>query len=251
MGTRFELALVSCGSPGEPGHLRAVGELAIQEIDDWHRRLTRFSADSWVSHVNRTAATEAALLDDDLWALMRDATLVWRESSGAFDVARGRGPDLVLDDATHTLRFRRPGPALDMGGIGKGHALDCAGACLRRHGVSRAFLQGGTSSALALGYDPDRRPWRVRVDDDVIELVDAAFSVSDTGSQPEAPGGFHIVDSRPPDRYERRARVHRRAVVTGPSARLADAWSTALVVLGAVPSTFPSGYNARFLRSDA
>jgi thiamine biosynthesis lipoprotein len=250
MGTRFELALVSGGSPGEPGHLRAVGELAIQEIEDWHRRLTRFSADSWVAHVNRTAATEAALLDEDLWALMRDATRVWRESSGAFDVARGRGADLVLDAATQTLRFRCRGPALDMGGIGKGHALDCAGACLRRHGVSRAFLQGGTSSALALGYDPDRRPWRVRIDDDAIELLDGAFSVSDTGSQPEAPGGFHIVDSRPPNPHAPRSRVRRRAVVIGPSARLADAWATALVVLGAVPSTFPSGYEARFSRCD-
>lgn len=252
MGTRFEVALVACGVTATPAHLRATGELALDEIEEWHRRLTRFSADSWVSHVNRTAVTEAALLDGDLWTLMRDAALVWQDSGGAFDVARGRGRDLVIDAAARTLRFRRAGPALDLGAIGKGHALDCAAGCLRRHGVTRAFLQGGTSSGLALGYAPDGRPWRVSVGDDVLELVDAAFSLSDDGSQPQAPGGRHISDPRRPDRGGApNRRPRRRVLVTGPSARLADAWSTALVVLGAVPPTFPSGYDARFLRSDS
>lgn len=251
MGTRFELALVAQNAGATLTHLRTVGELAIQEIEEWHRRLTRFSADSWVSHVNRTAATEVAMLDEELWALMRDAMAVWRDSGGAFDVTRGRGRDVVLDANARTLRFRCAGPTLDLGAIGKGHALDCAAACLRRHEVTRAFLQGGTSSGVALGYDPGRRPWRVHVDGDVLELMDAAFSLSDDGSQPEAPGRRHISDPRPDAPRPNRQGPARRVVVTGPSGRLADAWSTALVVLGTVPSTFPSGYDARFLRSDS
>jgi thiamine biosynthesis lipoprotein len=177
---------------------------------------------------------------------------VWRDSGGAFDVARGRGRDLLVDAATRTVRFRRAGPALDMGAIGKGHALDCAARSLRLHGVTRAFLQGGSSSGLGLGYDPDGRPWRVRVGDDVLELMDAAFALSDDGSQPEASGGRHISDPRRPRPGGTPGRLPRRRVlVTGPSARLADAWSTALVVLGRVPSTFPPGYDARFLRSES
>lgn len=252
MGTRFEVALVARGVAASSMHLRAAGELAIDEIEEWHRRLTRFSADSWVSHVNRTAAAEAALLDGDLWTLMQDAVSVWHDSDGAFDVARGRGRDLLVDTAARTLRFRRAGPVLDMGAIGKGHALDCAANSLRRHGVTRAFLQGGSSSGLGLGYDPDGRPWRVRVGDDVLELMDAAFSLSDDGSQPGAPGGRHITDPRRPGTGGAKDRPPRRRVlVTGPSARLADAWSTALVVLGTVPPAFPHGYDARFLRSDS
>jgi thiamine biosynthesis lipoprotein len=252
MGTRFEVALVARGVAATSTHLRAAGELAIAEIEEWHRRLTRFSADSWLSHVNRTAADEAALLDGDLWTLMQDAVSVWRDSGGAFDVARGRGRDLLVDAATRTVRFRRAGPALDMGAIGKGHALDCAARSLRLHGVTRAFLQGGSSSGLGLGYDPDGRPWRVRVGDDVLELMDAAFALSDDGSQPEASGGRHISDPRRPRPGGTPGRLPRRRVlVTGPSARLADAWSTALVVLGRVPSTFPPGYDARFLRSES
>ena len=37
----------------------------------------------------------------------------------------------------------------------------------------------------------------------------------------------------------------RSASVTGPSARLADAWSTAALVLGTVPAELPDGYVAR------
>jgi hypothetical protein len=35
--------------------------------------------------------------------------------------------------------------------------------------------------------------------------------------------------------------------VIGPSARLADAWSTALAVIGTVPAAFPRTYTARWL----
>ena len=59
MGTRFELAIVMDEAQQSEAQLRAIGELALREIDDWYQRLTRFEADSWLSHVNRTAADEA------------------------------------------------------------------------------------------------------------------------------------------------------------------------------------------------
>jgi thiamine biosynthesis lipoprotein len=255
MGTRFELAIVTdeltatdCG---------AVGELALREIEEWHQRLTRFEPDSWLSHVNRTAAREPVRLDDDVFPLFADAVDVWRASGGAFDVTRGDGAALALDRGARTLRFLADGRdrvSLDMGAIGKGHALDCAAARLRSHGVTRALLQGGTSSGVAIGTPPDATAWRIGVAaqapatalDHVLDLVDAAFSVSDEESQTDAPVGRHIVDPRiVPGAAPTRAA--RRVVVTGPSARLADAWSTALAVLGEIPSTFPAGYRARFL----
>jgi thiamine biosynthesis lipoprotein len=141
-----------------------------------------------------------------------------------------------------------------MGAIGKGHALDCAATRLRSLGITSALLQGGTSSGVAVGRPPDASAWRIGISsdaasttvDELLDLVDASFSVSDEASQPDAPFGRHIVDPRvaadvPP------TRAARRVVVTGPRARLADAWSTALAVLGEIPSTFPAGYAARFL----
>jgi len=255
MGTRFELALAVDGRRPAAA-LRAIGELVLQDIEEWHQRLTRFEPDSWLAHVNRTAADSPARLDEDTMALFRDAQHVWRGSGGAFDVTRGDGDGLWLDEPSCTLRFGRPGIAIDLGAIGKGHALDCAAECLRKNGVTSALLQGGTSSGLAIGSAPGARAWRVGVAPvgdstgagDVLELIDASFSMSDSASQPHAPDGRHIEDARASD--ERRSRLPaRRVVVTGPSARLTDAWSTALVVLGEVPLAFPDGdgYVARFL----
>ena len=60
MGTRFELVLLA-----GRGDLRAAGEAAIDEIETWHRRLSRFAPDSLVSHINREAARAPVRLDRD------------------------------------------------------------------------------------------------------------------------------------------------------------------------------------------
>ena len=260
MGTRFELAIVTDGLASVD--CGAVGETALREIEEWHQRLTRFESDSWLSHVNRTAAHEPVRLDDETFSLFADAMTVWRDSNGAFDIARGEGAALALDSHTCTLRFLHDRVSLDMGAIGKGHALDCAATRLRSYGVTRALLQGGTSSGAALGKPADASAWRIGVShatagsiahasvrpiENVLELVDESFSLSDEASQPDAPFGRHIVDPRVGADTEPK-RAARRVVVTGPSARLADAWSTALAVLGEIPPAFPADYQARFLR---
>ncbi|MDA1305805.1 MAG: FAD:protein FMN transferase [Acidobacteria bacterium] len=224
MGTRFELVL-----PPQAG-FQAIGELVMAEIDEWHQRLSRFAPDSWVSHVNRLAADEPVRCDGDVWALLVEARSVWRDSDGAFDITKGHGDALILDASSHTVRFGRTGMALDLGGIGKGHALDRAVHLLRAHGVTSAFLHGGTSSGYALGCDSAGQPWRVSVqpgaDAPVLHLDDTAFAVSDAASQPHA----HIVDPRSGADVDG-AHGRGAVAVTGPSARLCDAWATALVVL--------------------
>jgi thiamine biosynthesis lipoprotein len=244
MGTRFELVLPRGLKPTRPvrafrpADLQSIGELVMAEIDDWHQRLNRFSPDSWVSHVNRTAALEPVRCDDDVWDLLVDAKAVWRDSDEAFDITRGDGDALTLDPESRTVSFGRAGMALDLGGIGKGHALDCCVRILRAHGITSAFCHGGTSSGIALGNDPAGHPWRVRTEPLALQLslTDSAFSVSDAAGQALP----HILNPRtgvPVIRDPGRA-----VVVTGPSARVCDAWSTAIVVLGRVPPQFPIGY---------
>jgi thiamine biosynthesis lipoprotein len=225
MATRFEVVL--------PGAGAALGELVLHEIADWHQRLNRFAPDSWLAHVNRTAASSPVRCDEDVWALLLDAHAVWRASGGAFDITRGRGHALVLDAGTRTVRFDDPAMALDLGGIAKGHALDCCARLLREYGITSAFLHGGTSSGLAIGLDPTTGdPWRVDFgtssprDFGTPGLRDFAFSVSDASSQPTP----HIVDPRSGEMITRETAA--RVMVTGPSARLCEAWSTAAVVLG-------------------
>lgn len=220
MATRFEVVL--------PDASPALGELVLNEIADWHHRLNRFAPDSWVSHVNRTAASSPVRCDEDIWRLLIDAQDVWHASGGAFDITRGFGHALVLDADTRTLKFDHPAMHLDFGGIAKGHALDCCGRLLRDHGVTSAFLHGGTSSGLAIGLDALGQYWTVLRDFGTsgLRLVDAAFSVSDAASQAHP----HIIDPRSGEMISRKSAAP--VMVTGPSARLCEAWSTAAVVLG-------------------
>lgn len=274
MGTRFEIVLVAGPPSWSEADLRAAGETAIDEIDEWDRRLSRFAPDSLVSHINRTAALAPVALDAATWRLFRDAVAVWSATEGAFDitvapalVARGfddsavparggraHGDALILDADAQTVSFSDADLSLDFGAIGKGHALDCAAERLRDCGVTSAFLQGGTSSGLAIGRPPGARGWRVALGPDLgsglVTLADTAFSLSDAAAQRGARGHCHIVDPRQPLNATDRPNGPSRALVTGPSARLADAWSTALVALGDIPTTLPSRYHARFLAAD-
>jgi hypothetical protein len=74
-------------------------------------------------------------------------------SPQAIDAARmDVGLDAVLlDQNSLTVRFTRTGVELNLGAIGKGFALDRAGADLRAAGMTHALLSAGRSSLLAVG----------------------------------------------------------------------------------------------------
>jgi thiamine biosynthesis lipoprotein len=248
MGTRFEVVLFA-GADLHVADLRAAGEAAVDEITYWHARLNRFAPDSFVSHLVRSDG-DGVRLDREMYDLFADAEAVRRASAGAFDVTAGDGHLIDLDRDARTLTMRGGGMMLDLGGIAKGHALDCAAARLADAGVQQALIHGGTSSVIAMGRPPGSAGWRVAVgpgDDDVVVLVDTALSLSDLAGQVDATGLGHIVDPRRRDGRMSPGQPRDRVAVIGPSARLADAWSTALTVLGHEPDTFPDEYEARFL----
>ena len=231
MGTRFELVLAS----EEEQRVQPVLEEALREIEDLHVRFTRFSRDSLISHINRTAARSPVRLDRSTFALFRCAEDIRIRSHGAFDVTLGTGA-ILLDDADCSIAFQNTNVALDLGAIAKGYALDRAAQILRDGGITSALIHGGTSSVLAIGAPPGAHAWRVGLARGhrlpFIDLCDAALSVSRPFSQIRD-GKTHIVDPR-----SQAAIAERRfAVVIGPSACAADAWSTALAVLGERPAS--------------
>jgi thiamine biosynthesis lipoprotein len=226
MGTRFEIVL----DGDDPRRLRAGGEAALHEIEEWHDRLSRFDPGSFVTHLNARAAREPVALDDDLFDLLTECVDAHDASGGAFDVTVGTG-SLVLDRDRRTVRFGREGTTIDLGGVGKGHALDDAAVVLREHGVTCALLHGGTSTVVAAGAPPGEPAWQIAVAGErgpaVVHLRDAALSVS----------GAHVVDPRAG--AARCAAI--RSAVVGSSARTTDIWATALVVLGRRPAAMPGG----------
>ena len=87
------------------------------------------------------------------------------------------------------MQFSRTETAIDLGGIGKGFALDRAKEILARYGVDSALLSAGTSSILAVGQPALGAAWTVDLrhpaDDRAVpiarlELVDQSLSCSAT-----------------------------------------------------------------------
>lgn len=237
MGTRFEMVL-----PGGERH-RAAGEAALEEILACHHRYNRFDEASLLRHILRAGVAGPVALDRDSLTLFQDVLAVWRDSGGAFDPTAPHGAmdafDLDLD--TISVRLARPLPSLDLGGIAKGHALDLAAKVLRAHGVTSAFLHGGTSSAVAIGAPAGDTGWAVAAPGgSEVRLTDAALSVSAVWEENPHP----TLDPRSGQTLA----GPRAACVVGPSARLADAWSTAALVLGSAPAGLPAGYTVRVTR---
>ena len=275
MGTRFELVL----DGDDPHALRAVGEMALREVTECHTRFNLFDPGSWLNTISRRASEEAVELDELTFELLDTCRQVHLESMGAFDVTvaplmdatglhRAGGAStadeiqharsrvgmrhVVLDHDNKTVRFTRPGVALDLGAVAKGFAIDLAIDLLREHGVTRALLHGGTSTAAAIGAPPTQDGWRIQVHQDgpPIELKDNALSVSaPTGRTTESKGQTigHVLDPRTGES----AMALPFAAAICQSARFADAWSTALLVLGNRPDGMPNDLQAVFPDDEA
>jgi FAD:protein FMN transferase len=279
MRTRFELVLLGA----EPAFLSVAGHEALEEIRATEAQLSIFRRDSWLSRLNADAAGgTAVLVPAQLYALLECCQAVHRASQGAFDPSvgplldahglRDEAPswELATESAVgfeavellgnRRVRFAHHNLRLDLGGIGKGWALDRAAEVLREAGVPAALLHGGTSTVLSFGAPPEptseptsdsepelnptpkaprvktRHPasaagWQIGIEPFCcISLRECALSVSAT--QPSSrKSRSHVIDPR----TQQPLRSKQTAAVCAPTATLADAWSTALLVQSAQP----------------
>lgn len=261
MATRFEIIL--CGA--DSVYLRAAGEEALEEIGRVERQLSRFEAMSEISGVNARAAREAVRVNPRLFSLLVQARQLWQDTDGTFDITvaplmrawrlieGGKIPDpdeldaaraitgmqhVIWDESSFSVRFDTRGVEFDLGGIGKGYAIDRAVNLLTTSGISTALIHGGTSTVFGIGCR-ESGPWRVGIQNPLtqgkllgqVELQDKALSVSSTQGRFFTENGVdygHVIDPRNGEP----ARNVLLAAVTGPSATVCDALSTALLVLG-------------------
>ncbi len=255
MATAFEAVLV--GGDGE--HLAAVASAVEEEVRRLESLLSRFDPASDITRLNRAPAGRHVRLDPEVWALFAACETHRVATGGYFDVTAGgpvrRGQRLGLDSATSTVWRTYPEVRVDLGGVGKGYALDRAAALLRQFHITAAVLNAGTSSVLALGG-----PWPVGVRDPGgdadappigrIKLADCGFSCSAARHPGQATSD--IVNP-----LTRRPLAGRAAcVVVAPDATAAEVFSTALLAMGRGPAARylegkrPPGVRAAWVEPD-
>lgn len=262
MACRFEATL--------PGSDQAGANLvrnALSEADNLEQQLTIFRETSELSHINRTAAAQPVRVEQSLFALLVLCQELSGETEGAFDITagplsdcwgflrrQGRKPELheieaaralvgadllILDRSSRTIRFQRAGVRINLGGIGKGYALDRIAATIEKR-VEACLLTAGSSSIRAIGSgDRDGTGWVVGVRHPrdknrrlaVLRLRDCAIATSGGDEQYfelEGRRYCHIIDSRSGVPAEKVSGV----TVIARSAAIADALATAFFVGG-------------------
>ena len=232
----------------------------MRRIDDL---MSHYKPDSQLSRINEHANSEAVPVDKELFDLIKLSTYYSHITEGAFDITYAsvgylydypkhvhptRGADqecaagvnwrnILLDEAHHTVRFEHPGMRIDLGGIGKGYAVDRGIAILKARGIDHAVVTAGGDTRI-IG-DHMGRPWLVAIrhpDNPQkvvtrIPLSDTAMSTSGDYERYFDEDGVryhHIID---PHTGHSASKV-RSATIIAPTATQTDGMSKTAFVLG-------------------
>lgn len=254
MGTVWR---VRCAVPAA-FDIAALRAAIVRRLAGLVAEMSHWEPDSRLSRFNRASAGSWTKLPRDFAAVMACGFDVAARSRGAFDPAIGRLVDLwgfgprphtrVPSDAEITaalavsgwqrLAFdraagwlRQPGGiALDLSGIAKGYAVDAVARLLWEQDVAHALVEIG-GECLGLGVRPDLDPWWVDIEappDTGIAPLRVALHGLAVATSGDYVRGHHTLDPR----TGQPARAVTSLSVLHPSAMIADAWASALTVLG-------------------
>jgi len=225
--------------------------------------MSTYKPESQLSAVNAHAFERPVTVDREIIEVVERALEFSRLSDGAFDITYASvgylydyrahqrpsaeqvatalpGVDyrqVQVDRGANTIRFLRKGVRIDLGGIGKGHAVDRSIETLRELGIEHAMVNAGGDTRL-LG-DRRGKPWIVGVRDPRNEgrmvtrlpLENEAISTSGDYERYFEEDGVRYHHILVPGTGEV-ARAVRSATIIGPDATLTDGLSTTVFVLG-------------------
>jgi thiamine biosynthesis lipoprotein len=127
---------------GVPFALDAKADAAFDRIREVEAALSRFRADSDIGRFNALPAGASLAIGEDARCVLAAAASLREATDGRFDISIGTGVhDWALDGIT--LRKLAEGVRLDLGGIGKGHAVDVAIEALIAAGVASCWVNAG------------------------------------------------------------------------------------------------------------
>ncbi|HEX9187759.1 MAG TPA: FAD:protein FMN transferase [Vicinamibacteria bacterium] len=173
-------------------------DAAFDLVDRLEQELSRFIGNSDVSRVNALGPGESTRVSPTTLECLTIARHLFDLTGGAFDVSIGTGlPELDLDPEAFAVRARRASVRLDLGGIGKGYAIDRVAELLGEWGIGRALVHGGFSSVLALDGPAGQDGWPLTLSapggGGVLARVSArGVALSASGTRKKD----HIVDPR-------------------------------------------------------
>ena len=141
-------------------------QAAFDLVDRLERELSRFQPNSDITRINQLAAGAHTRVTPTTLECLVIARHMFELTGGAFDVSIGTGlPSLEIDPGELVVRASRSGVQVDLGGIGKGYAVDLVAELLEDWGLERSLVHGGFSSVLALEPPAEIGGWPLTLSD--------------------------------------------------------------------------------------
>ena len=261
MGTRWS-ALFFASRGGDPEPVRAALQAAVDEVD---AQMSTWKAESDLMRLNAASPGTWVKVPARLIEVLRLGLELGRASGGAFDVgmgdavtAWGFGPETAAPDRIRSAMSARRVPAhealeiregrvrktcplaLDLNGIAKGYGVDRLAETLVSRGIDSGLV-GIDGEMRALGLRPDGEPWIVAVEapdparrapSSIVALEDAAVATSGDYRHWVEVRGCRLSHTMDPRRGAPILASPASVTVVARSCAEADAWATALMVLG-------------------
>lgn len=263
MGTTYHVTIVA--DQPAPADLAEQIDRALSAVD---QSMSTYKSQSELSQFNRLPLSEQVKASDQFWAVLQTSEKIWRQSAGAFDPSVGPvvdlwgfGPqasqDRIPEDSEIAAALENAGfehllfnrseqaiskqkaIALDLSAVAKGYAVDQVAELLEMLALPDYLVEVGGEMRLS-GSNPEGNPWRVAIElpslmpqvQQVIEIHNGAVATSgDYRNYFEKEGVrySHTIDPR-----SGKTITHNLASVTVIEDHCADAdaWATALMVLG-------------------
>lgn len=263
MGTRWSaLFHTEAGFDVEP--VRSAMAAAVAEVDE---QMSTWKPDSDLNRLNAARPGAWIALPERLLTVMAAGLAIGLASGGAFDIgmgdavtAWGFGPDDASEDRIKAARLAQRLPAhegldvdqaggrarkhsdmrFDLNGIAKGYGVDRLMEVARCHGID-AGLFAIDGELRALGCQPDGRGWAIAIEapdlearaaHSIIELQDAAIATSGDYRHWIDAGHHRLSHTMDPRLGMPLNQPPASATVIARDCMSADAWATAMMVLG-------------------
>jgi len=265
MGTRWS-ALLHAPSTTDIAALDIALARAVGRVD---RQMSTWKPDSDLMHLNAVSPGTWVSLPRELMQVLAKGLEIGRLSGGAFDIGIGRlvnawgfgaAGSVPDEEAIGAALHERPPPThtvleldvpgerarrhahfdIDLSGIAKGFAVDEMMRTVKAFGLSDGLV-GLDGELAASGTKPDGTPWRIAVEKPdyelrsplgTIELQDAAVATSGDYRHWIQVGGTRLSHTMDRSRGGPIDNAIASVSVVASSCMEADAWSTALMVLG-------------------
>lgn len=259
MGTRIYVELWDTSETHSKQCIDAV-MAEMHRIDDL---MSHYKPESQLSKINQHGTEAPVVVDKELFDLIKLSTHYSEITDGAFDITYAsvgylynypehihpteeqiqaalpavNWRNMKFDDTNHSVFFEHKGMRIDLGGIGKGYAVDRGIEILQQRGIEHAVVTAGGDTRI-IG-DRMGRDWLVAIrhpDDPTkvvtrIPLSNAAVSTSGDYERFFDENGVryhHIID---PKTGHSASKV-RSATIIGPTATQTDGMSKTAFVLG-------------------